>query len=501
MKKLVQLLGVITLTGTSVITAVSIQSYNSTLDKEPQAQIVKKETIENILQESVSELSLSEEEIINNLENALNDIPGIEKTEIKLEESFSTIEQEFNVKVSLAKNFKWNQENFEGIFKVKASFDDTSKILNHLENVKQKIIIWFAEKYFDARKWVGTYPNDASLSKSKYTFELYDYLEIEDDSYIKDIEHFSSSIEQANNSNQFDDNSIYNIVIIPEDTVDKSNNSFDEVLKPFAINFNKQTIEDALENKTIEVNTFIGKNDKELITEIENILKKNNENIKWDIIDFSLDINKYPYIIHLTPSNKETFFYKPDPIKLEVSYLEIPAITNNLKFVEVKNRKIDNESKLLIEIKQTLIDIDERLNDDNVEIILTCGIETIQEVQTEVFTNFEVKALQNSKLKGSKTFDIIDQRKSIDVVLSNLNEVEVNDISIAAHTTNLNKVRDAISQIDSDLTKDDQVELVMIQGTVDGNLICKAVKVRAKPNSKKYISEHLVKLVLTNNLN
>ncbi|ATZ20959.1 hypothetical protein [Mesoplasma coleopterae] len=462
---------------------------------------VIKEDIQSKLNASVQNKQMTDEEAVAALNSALNDVEGISSVEVDRPSTFAFEDKTYNVKVVLKSDYKWDVDNFDGQFEVSASIDDTSKIVNHLNSVKQKTITWFAEQHFDARKWVGTYPGNQSLSKSIYTQELYEYLGIENDIYIKDIEHFTSPIEQVKNSNQSDEISTYKIVIIPENTVDQSNNNFDDVLKPFAINFNKQTIEEALNDKTIEVDTFIGKNEQQLTAEIETILKENNENIKWDVVSFYLDINK-PSFIYLMPAEEGTFFYTKSEIELKITYLEIPAITNNLELIESKNRKVENKEELLIEIKQTLIRIDERLNDNNIEIILIRGSENIESVQTDVFTKFEVVALQNSKLRASKTFEIIPERKSVDVVLSNLVKIEVDSVSVGSTNDAIEKARSEILKIDSDLT-DDEVVLGVMQGTVPSgeglNIILTGVTVDAKPNSRKYKSKHLIKLVLTNN--
>ncbi|WP_206335998.1 BspA family leucine-rich repeat surface protein [Mesoplasma coleopterae] len=133
MKKLLQLLAIVSLTSSVVTGIVSYQSLKH-LNKVSIKSEIKKNDIQSILNASVQNKQMTDEEAVAALNSALNDVEGISSVEVDKPSTFAFEDETYNVKVVLKSDYKWDVDNFDGQFKVTANVKKITTIdQNELE--------------------------------------------------------------------------------------------------------------------------------------------------------------------------------------------------------------------------------------------------------------------------------------------------------------------------------------------------------------------------------
>ncbi|AVN60542.1 hypothetical protein CG007_02930 [Mesoplasma entomophilum] len=133
MKKLLQLLAVVSLTSSVVIGIVSYQSLKH-LNRVSIKSEIKKNYIQSKLDASVQNKQMTDEQAIAALNSALNDVKGISSVQVGKPSTFAFEDKTYNVKVVLESDYKWDVDNFDGQFKVTANVKKISTIdQNELE--------------------------------------------------------------------------------------------------------------------------------------------------------------------------------------------------------------------------------------------------------------------------------------------------------------------------------------------------------------------------------
>ncbi|ATI74089.1 BspA family leucine-rich repeat surface protein [Mesoplasma florum] len=119
MKKLLQLLAVLSLTASVLTGIVSYESMKK-LNKPPAYNKIDQNEIQKKLEESIKNKNLTEDEAIAELNNSLKNVSGIKTVEAKILTSYAFEEKTFEVKVMLEENYIWNDLSFNGEFTVSA---------------------------------------------------------------------------------------------------------------------------------------------------------------------------------------------------------------------------------------------------------------------------------------------------------------------------------------------------------------------------------------------
>ncbi|ATZ21079.1 BspA family leucine-rich repeat surface protein [Mesoplasma coleopterae] len=141
MKKLLQLLAVVSLTSSVVIGIVSYQSFKH-LNKVSIKYEIKKNDIQSKLDASVQNKQMTDEQAIAALNSALNDVKGISSVQVGKPSTFAFENKTYNVKVVLESDYKWDVDNFDGQFKVTANVKKVSTIdQNEMEKTFKSAIL------------------------------------------------------------------------------------------------------------------------------------------------------------------------------------------------------------------------------------------------------------------------------------------------------------------------------------------------------------------------
>ncbi|AAT75804.1 membrane-associated lipoprotein precurser [Mesoplasma florum L1] len=119
MKKLLQLLAVLSLTASVLTGIVSYESMKK-LNKPPAYNKIDQNEIQKKLEESIKNKNLTEDEAIAELNNSLKNVSGIKTVEAKILTSYAFEEKTFEVKVMLEENYIWDDLSFNGEFTVSA---------------------------------------------------------------------------------------------------------------------------------------------------------------------------------------------------------------------------------------------------------------------------------------------------------------------------------------------------------------------------------------------
>ncbi|WP_106078980.1 BspA family leucine-rich repeat surface protein [Mesoplasma coleopterae] len=141
MKKLLQLLAVVSLTSSVVIGIVSYQSFKH-LNKVSIKYEIKKNDIQSKLDASVQNKQMTDEQAIAALNSALNDVKGISSVQVYKSSTFAFEDKTYDVKVVLESDYKWDVDNFDGQFKVTANVKKVSTIdQNEMEKTFKSAIL------------------------------------------------------------------------------------------------------------------------------------------------------------------------------------------------------------------------------------------------------------------------------------------------------------------------------------------------------------------------
>ncbi|AVN59862.1 BspA family leucine-rich repeat surface protein [Mesoplasma florum] len=136
MKKLLQLLAIVSLTSSVVTGIVSYQSLKH-LNKTSIKSEIKKNYIQSKLDASVQNKQMTDEQAIAALNSALNDVKGISSVQVDKPSAFAFEDKTYNVKVVLESDYKWDVDNFDGQFKVTANVGNYDKVIK--QDIQSKL--------------------------------------------------------------------------------------------------------------------------------------------------------------------------------------------------------------------------------------------------------------------------------------------------------------------------------------------------------------------------